>query len=104
MCLTFDKNMQVVAVKMLKYRNNDIELGFDEKGRLVEGHTENDRYNYYFEFDAYDRLAKYATYEYQKVMKEVMYFYKEQERLPYLQKKHTYNNDIFEEEVYEYEY
>jgi len=104
MCLTFDKNMQVIGVKMLKSLNNDIELGFDEKGRLVEGHTENDRYNYYFEFDAYDRLVKYITFEYQKISKELVYFYKDQERLPYLQQKHTYNNDIFEEETYDWEF
>lgn len=103
-CLTYNKNMQVVAIKMLKYQHNDTELGFDSKGRLVEAHTENDRYNYYFEFDINDCLIKYSTYEYQRVTKEVMYFYKEQERLPYLQKKHTYNNNVFEEESYSWEY
>jgi hypothetical protein len=96
--------MQVVAIKMLKYQHNDIELGFDDKGRLVEGHTENDRYNYYFEFDIKDRLIKHSIYEYQRVSKEVVYFYKEEQRLPYLQKKHTYNNEIFEEESYNWEY
>jgi len=103
-CITFNKNMQVIAVKMLKYQHNDIELGFDEKGRLVEAHTENDRYNYYFEFDAYDRLIKYSSYEYHKVSKEVEYSYKDQEHLPYLQKKHTYNHEIFEEESYHWEF
>jgi hypothetical protein len=103
-CLTFNKNMQVVAIKMLKYQHNDIELGFDDKGRLVEGHTENDRYNYYFEFDIKDRLIKHSIFEYQRVSKEVIYFYKEEQRLPYLQKKHTYNNEIFEEESYNWEY
>lgn len=103
-CLTFYKNMQVIAVKMLKYQHNDIELGFDEKGRLIEAHTENDRYNYYYEFDKNDRLIKYSMYEYQRVSKELTFFYKAMERLPYLQNKHTYNNDIFEEESYTWEY
>jgi len=103
-CLTFNKSMQVIAIKTLKYQFNDVEIGFDEKGRLVEAHNENDRYNYYCEYDALDRLIKYSTYEYQRVSKEVEYFYKEDQRLPYLQKKHTYNNDIFEEETYEWEY
>ncbi|MFN7847945.1 MAG: hypothetical protein ACK5P4_12095 [Bacteroidota bacterium] len=103
-CLTFDENMQVSAVKMLKYQHNDIELGFDEKGRLVEAHTENDRYNYYYEYDAYDRLRVYSVYEYQRVQKEVVFLYQQEERLPYLQQKHTYNNDIFEEEIYRWEY
>jgi hypothetical protein len=96
--------MQVIAVKMLKYQHNDTEIGFDEKGRLIEAHTENDRYNYYFEFDYNDRLIKYSTYDFQKVSKELIYFYKDQERLPYLQKKHTYDHDIFEEESYSWEY
>jgi hypothetical protein len=103
-CITFNNNMQVVAIKMLKNQQYASEIGFDEKGRLVEAHTENDRNNYYFEFDANDRLIKYSTYDFQKVLKELVYFYKDQERLPYLQKKHTYNNDIFEEESYKWEY
>ncbi|HRG57320.1 MAG TPA: hypothetical protein PK323_00090 [Bacteroidia bacterium] len=103
-CLTFDKNMQVIAVKMLKYQHNDVELGFDEKGRLVEAHTENDRFSYYYEFDKYDRLIKYSMYEYQRVSKELIFYYKEMERLPYLQNKHTHNNDIFEEESYTWQY
>ncbi len=103
-CLTFNQNMQVSAVKMLKYQYNDIELGFDEKGRLVEAHTENDRYNYYYEYDAYDRLRVYSVYEYQRVQKEVVFLYQQEERLPYLQQKHTFNNDIFEEEIYRWEY
>jgi hypothetical protein len=103
-CLTFNENMQVVAIKTLKYQFNDTEIGFDEKGRIVEAHTENDRYNYYYEFDALDRLIKYSTYEYQRISKEVVYLYHEDKRLPYIQKKHTYNNDIFEEETYEWEY
>jgi hypothetical protein len=104
MCLIFNESMQVVAIKTLKYQFNNVEIGFDEKGRLVEAHTENDRYNYYFEFDALDRLTKYSTYEYQRVSKEVEYFYTDDKRLPYLQKKHTYNNDTMEEERYELEY
>jgi hypothetical protein len=104
MCITFNKNMHVVAVKMLKFQNNDIELGYDEKGHLIEAHTENDRYHYYYEYDAANRLVKYSTYEFQRISKEMVYYYKEQERLPYLQKKHTYNNDIFEEEQYLWEY
>lgn len=102
-CLTFNKSMQVIAIKSLKYQFNDVEIGFDEKGRIVEAHTENDRYNYYYEYDAFDRLVKYSTFEFQRATVEVEYFYKPQERLPYLQKKHTYNNEVFEEETYDWE-
>jgi hypothetical protein len=103
-CLTFNNEMQVVAVKMLKYQHNNVELGFDEKARLIEAHTENDRYNYYYEYDALDRLIKYSSFEYQRISREVIFFYKDNERLPFLQKKHTLNHDTFEEETYLWEY
>ena len=103
-CLSFNKKRQIDAIKSLKYQNNDVELGYDEKDRLIEAHVENDRYNYYYEYDELDRLVKYYYYEYQRLEKEVVYYYQDLNRLPYLQKKHEVNNDIFQEETYNWEY
>ncbi len=103
-CLIFDENMQVTAVKSNRNTQSDTQLGYDNKNRLVEAHSENDRYNYYYEYDAFDRLIKYSFYEYSRAEKEMEFFYKDQNRLPYLQKKHSFTNEIFEEETYEWEY
>lgn len=103
-CLKINANMQVTAVKALRNQQTDTQLGFDAKDRLVEAHTENDRYNYYYEYDESDRLIKYSYYEYTRLEKEVDFIYLENNRLPYLQKKHTVAHDTFEEETYEWEY
>ena len=103
-CLSFNKNKQVDAIKSIKYEHNDVEIGFDEKDRLIEAHVENDRYNYFYEYDEFGRLIKYYYYEFQRIEKEVEYFYQDQNRLPFLQKKHTLTNDTFEEETYNWEY
>ena len=89
---------------MLKYQHNDVQIGFDERDRLIEAHSENDRYNYYYEYDAQDRLIKYSYYEYQKLEKEVVFFYKDNKKLPYLQKRQSLTNKTFEEETYDWEY
>lgn len=103
-CLTLDENMHVCAVKSTRNTQNDLQLGFDHKNRLVEAHSENDRYNYYYQYDELDRLIKYSYYEYSRVEKEVEFFYQDQKRLPFLQKKHTVTHETFEEESYEWEY
>ena len=103
-CLLLNEKMQVRAVKSLRNQYSDTQLGFDHKDRLVEAHMENDRYNYYYEYDALDRLIKYSYYEYSRPEKEVEFFYIDKNRLPYLQKKHTVTNETFEEETYEWEY
>lgn len=103
-CLSLNKNFKVDAVKMLKYQHNDVQIGFDERDRLIEAHSENDRYNYYYEYDAQDRLIKYSYYEYQKLEKEVVFFYKDNKKLPYLQKRQSLTNKTFEEETYDWEY
>jgi hypothetical protein len=103
-CLTLDENMQVSAVKSIRSSQNDIQLGYDQKNRLVEAHSENDRYNYYYQYDQFDRLIKYSYYEYSRVEKEVEFFYQDQKRLPFLQKKQTITHQTFEEETYEWEY
>ncbi len=54
-----------------------MEVGFDEKDRVIDAHNENDRYNYYFEYDAQDRLVRYSYNEYQKLKKEVVFYYLE---------------------------
>jgi hypothetical protein len=104
MCLSFNKNFKVDAIKKIKNHYSDMEVGFDEKERVIEAHSENDRYNYYFEYDAQDRLVRYSYNEYQKLKKEVMFYYLENKKLPYLQKKRTLEGKIFEEETYEWEY
>jgi hypothetical protein len=103
-CLSLNKNFKVDAIKMLKYQYNDAQIGFDEKDRLIEAHSENDRYNYYYEYDAQDRLIKYTYYEYQKLEREVIFLYKGNKKLPYLQKTRSLTNKIVEEESYEWEY
>jgi hypothetical protein len=104
MCLSFNKNFKVDAIKKIKNHYSDMEVGFDEKERVIEAHSENDRYNYYFEYDAQDRLVRYSYNEYQKLKKEVMFYYLENKKLPYLQKKRTLEGKIFEEETYDWEY
>jgi hypothetical protein len=91
-CLTLDENMHVCAVKSTRNTQNDLQLGFDHKNRLVEAHSENDRYNYYYQYDELDRLIKYSYYEYSRVEKEVEFFYQDQKRLPLSSKKaHSYS-------------
>ncbi len=89
-----------------KYISEELQTGFDAKGRLMETHAENDRYNYYFNYDARDRFISQEVYEYQRLLTSVKYLYKEDAVLPYEQQKHSYGNgqDIFEKEVYTWEF
>ena len=89
-----------------KYAFEEVQTGFDAKGRLMETHAENDRYNYYFNYDQSDRFVSMDTYEYQRAINTLKYLYRENDRLPYEQQKHSYSNgqDIYEKEVYTWEF
>lgn len=105
-CFTLDGEMNPIGVKPRRTYQDDVQIARDSKGRVTEAHMENDRYNYYYEYDSNDRLVRYTTYEYTSLQKEVRFFYKENDLLPYYQTKHTFSGgqDTFQEENYEWVY
>lgn len=58
------------------------QLGFDERGRLVESHFDNDRDNYYFYYDAEGRYSKMQMYEFTTKKQEYNFYYDGDSPLP----------------------
>ncbi len=59
------------------------QVGRDSLGRIVESHSERDRYNHYWDYDENGRIVSYQFYEYQNVKKEKVFYYKDNSSLPY---------------------
>jgi hypothetical protein len=98
-----EKN-EPVFVTRSKYRFEDLHIGRDSLGRIVESHRENDRYNQYFTYDTLHRFILFDAYEYQRPNSQVEYFYNGTEALPVKQIKTTHQHSTVESEVYTYEF
>lgn len=98
-----EKN-EPVFVTGSKYRFEDLHIGRDSTGRIIESHRENDRYNHYFTYDPLDRFILFDAYEYQRPNVQVEYFYNGTDALPAKQIKTTYQQSTIESEVYTYEF
>ncbi|MBL0095059.1 MAG: hypothetical protein IPP46_00245 [Bacteroidetes bacterium] len=98
-----EKN-EPVFVTRSKYRFEDVHIGRDSLGRIIESHRENDRYNQYFTYDTLHRFILFDAYEYQRPNSRVEYFYNGTEALPVKQIKTTHQHSTVESEVYTYEF
>ena len=93
-----------VFVTRSKYRFEDMHIGRDSIGRIIESHRENDRYNQYFTYDPLHRFILFEAYEYQRPSVQVEYFYNGNYALPTKQIKTTFQHSTVESEVYTYEF
>lgn len=105
-CYKIDQQWRPLAQTRRKYASEEIQIARDEKGRLNEVHAENDRYNYYFDYDAQQRFRKFSAYEFQRPLLELRYLYEGDAPLPYEQIKVTLSSGqrISELEEYLWEY
>lgn len=105
-CYKVNDRWQPLQQTNRKYTHEEVHIGRDEAGRLMEVHTENDRYNYYFGYDSLDRFALFSTYEETRPMVRLSYQYKDNNRLPYEQLKISLHSGqkIIEKEVYTWEF
>ncbi|MBP7166386.1 MAG: hypothetical protein KBB64_01845 [Bacteroidia bacterium] len=99
-----NEKKEPVFITGSKYRYEDLHIGRDSLGRIIESHRENDRYNQYFTYDQLSRFTLFQSYDYQRQISKVEYFYKDSNPLPYQQIKITNQHETVESEVYTYEF
>jgi hypothetical protein len=101
-----NENEQLKAIISDKNFQSQVQIGRDEQGRIVETHKENDRYNYYFEYDNFGRLIQYLVYEFTEEKERITFSYNPSEQLPFKKTKTTNygGNQIFLEENYQWTY
>ena len=99
-----NEKKEPVFITGSKYRYEDLHIGRDSLGRIIESHRENDRYNQYFTYDQLSRFTLFQSYDYQRQISKVEYFYKDSNPLPYQQIKITSQHETVESEVYTYEF
>lgn len=102
-CYVLNSAGLVKGVSSGKYTSRQCQMGYDEQNRLVEAHTEHDRYNYYFIYDDNNRLVQYLGFENQSPTLEVTYAYDGNSKLPKSQLKISRNGETVELEEYEWE-
>lgn len=105
-CYYYDKIGQIVSIVTSKTNNYQSQIGRDSKGRIVEIHKEDDRYNYYFNYDDFDRVVNYQQTEQDALRQNVDFSYLETNTLP-IQKIKTSEyggNKTVIEENYEWIY
>jgi hypothetical protein len=104
-CYKLNDQWQPVMQTKRKYAHEEVHIGRDTAGNLVEVHAENDRYNYYFEYDSFRRFHLFSAYEETKPLVRLTYFYKDDNLLPYEQLKVSLHSgqEIIEKEVYTWE-
>lgn len=105
LCYALNEQGKVKGTSSSKYIMYSIQYARDQKGRLIEAHVENERYNYYYYYDSLNRLTKFEVYEFQKQIKQIDYLYEGISTLPFKQSKVSYQSGqkIMEEELYVWE-
>lgn len=103
-CYQLNAKGDVIGINDKKYVSNQGQIARDKMGRLTETHFENDRYNYYFEYDANNRFKRFQIFEYQKINKEAIFQYNENELLPNLLKRKTTQYNVVQEEEYVWDF
>ena len=99
-----NEKKEPVFITGSKYRYEDLHIGRDSLGRIIESHRENDRYNQYFTYDQLSRFTVFQSFDNQRQISKVEYFYKDSDLLPYKQIKLTNQHETVESEVYTYEF
>jgi hypothetical protein len=82
-CYYYDEKGQIISIVTSKTNNYQSQIGRDFKGRIVEIHKEDDRYNYYFNYDDLDRVIKYQQLEQDALRQNVDFRYQENNYLPF---------------------
>jgi hypothetical protein len=81
-CYLLDADGKLKSVTSDKYVTRATQIGRDEKGRIVEVHGENDRYNTYYYYDKLDRLYKHQAFDSQKLGTEGNYTFHDNQLFP----------------------
>lgn len=105
-CYKLNDRWEPIQQTSRKYAHEEVHIGRDAAGRLMEVHTENDRYNYYFDYDSLNRFSLFSTFEETRPLVRLSYQYKDHHRLPYEQLKISLHGgqEILEKEVYTWEF
>ncbi|OYT12351.1 MAG: hypothetical protein B6I18_00885 [Bacteroidetes bacterium 4572_112] len=93
---------QIEGIVSLRNYNNQGQFGRDSLDRIIEYHNENDRYNYYWNYDSLNRLVEFEQYEFQKNKLHISFLYQGENMLPYKRiniQKYGGNNTVLEKEL-----
>lgn len=75
-CYQLNKNGQIEYITAGRYaQSNQAQIARDNKGRVIEEHRDNDRYNQYYTYDEQGRLVKYEYMEYQDPRETMVFEY-----------------------------
>lgn len=99
-----NEKKEPIFITGTKYRFEDLHIGRDSLGRIIESHKDNDRYHQYFSYDQLSRFTLFQSFDSHRQISKVEYFYKDSEPLPYQQIKMTNQHETVESEVYTYEF
>ena len=79
------------------------QYGRDSLGRIVETHFENDRENFYWNYDSLNRISSFQHYGSHRPKVEIQYFYQGNSTLPNKQIKIDFSNRSTYEHIYFWE-
>jgi YD repeat-containing protein len=99
-CYLIDSGGKVKGMRSDKQAMYQAQFGYNASHQLIEAHYENDRYNYYFEYDTDGRLVGYMTFEFMSPTIQVEWKYRLNERIPYEQIKISRGGETMERETY----
>jgi hypothetical protein len=105
-CYILDSSGVTKGLKANKYTMNQGQVGRDGQGRIIQTHFENDRYNFYFNYDSLGRFAIYQSFQYHNPEVELQYHYEGNSMFPYKQTKLSTRsgNNTMELENYTWEF
>jgi len=86
----------------LRNYNNQGQFGRDSLDRIIEYHSENDRYNYYWNYDSLNRLVEFEQYEFQQNKLHINFLYQGENMLPYKRinvQKYSGNTTVIEKDL-----
>ena len=100
--IALNNKQQIDGVVSLRNYNSQHQYGRDSLGRIIEYHNENDRYNYYWNYDSLNRLVEFEQYEFQQNKLTITFLYKGNNPLPYKRvniQKYSGNRTVIEKEL-----
>ncbi len=81
-CYILNTEGKLIGVKSEKYTMYNGQIGYNNKGQIVEYHTDNDRYHYYWTYDEKGRLVHWISIDGVTQNRELIFEYKGGEILP----------------------
>lgn len=81
-CFMLDDERRVIGIKSSKYTMYNGQIGYNERGQVVEYHTDNERYHYFWDYDGAGKLVKWYGMDGNTISQEVLLDYKNGGNLP----------------------